>query len=43
MTMTDDSDNYLSGQLLIAMPGMMDLFARTVVYLCARRRQTNLA
>ncbi len=35
MTMTDDSDNYLSGQLLIAMPGMMDLFARTVVCLCA--------
>ncbi len=36
MTMTDDSDNYLSGQLLIAMPGMMDSrFARTVVYLCA--------
>ncbi len=33
--MTDDSDNYLSGQLLIAMPGMTDLFARTVVCLCA--------
>ena len=34
--MTDDSDNYLSGQLLIAMPGMMDSrFTRTVIYLCA--------
>ena len=43
MTMTDENNRYLSGKLLIAMPGMMDLFARTVVYLCARRRQTNLA
>ena len=36
MTMTDENDRYLSGKLLIAMPGMMDSrFARTVVYLCA--------
>ncbi len=33
--MTDENNRYLSGKLLIAMPGMMDLFARTVVYLCA--------
>ncbi|MEE8226387.1 MAG: YqgE/AlgH family protein [Kiloniellales bacterium] len=33
--MTDENNRYLSGKLLIAMPGMMDLFARTVVCLCA--------
>lgn len=31
-----DSDQYLDGQLLVAMPGMVDdNFARTVIYLCA--------
>ncbi len=34
--MTDENDRYLSGKLLIAMPGMMDSrFTRTVIYLCA--------
>lgn len=31
-----DSDQYLDGQLLVAMPGMADdNFSRTVIYLCA--------
>ncbi len=33
--MTDENNRYLSGKLLIAMPRMMNPFARTVVYLCA--------
>ncbi len=33
------TDPYLTGQLLIAMPGMRDSrFARTVIYLCAHNR-----
>ncbi len=33
------TDPYLTGQLLIAMPGMRDYrFARTVIYLCAHNR-----
>jgi putative transcriptional regulator len=32
----DDTENYMSGHLLVAMPSMEDLrFARTVIYLCA--------
>ena len=34
--MSDQDEGYLTGQLLIAMPGMADpRFARTVVYICA--------
>ncbi|HKY94172.1 MAG TPA: YqgE/AlgH family protein, partial [Kiloniellales bacterium] len=33
-------DGYLTGQLLIAMPGMRDpRFARSVVYLCAHNAE----
>lgn len=36
MTDPSESDHYLTGQLLIAMPTMADpRFARTVIYLCA--------
>lgn len=36
MTKEDSSDGYLTGQLLIAMPGMADpRFQRSVIYLCA--------
>jgi len=32
----NDTENYMSGHLLVAMPSMEDLrFARTVIYLCA--------
>jgi putative transcriptional regulator len=35
-----DRDGYLTGQLLIAMPGMRDTrFARSVVYLCAHNAE----
>ncbi len=38
--MSDDNEGYLTGQLLIAMPGMSDpRFARTVVYLCAHNAE----
>ncbi len=34
-----ESDGYLTGQLLIAMPGMRDSrFARTVIYICAHNQ-----
>ena len=34
--MSEPNDGYLTGQLLIAMPGMADTrFARSIVYLCA--------
>lgn len=36
MTRSNDTPGYLTGQLLIAMPGMPDpRFARTVIYVCA--------
>lgn len=35
-----ETDQYLDGQLLVAMPGMVDEnFARTVVYLCAHSEE----
>ena len=38
--MKQDRDGYLTGQLLIAMPGMRDTrFARSVVYLCAHNAE----
>ncbi len=40
MTDTDDDTDYLSGQLLIAMPGMPDpRFAKSVIYLCAHNSE----
>ena len=37
---TDDEGRYLSGQLLIAMPGMTDpRFQRSVIYLCAHTEE----
>ena len=36
MTTLEDAQHYLSGQILLAMPGLTDpRFARTVIYLCA--------
>jgi putative transcriptional regulator len=36
----DDSDHYLSGHLLVAMPNMQDpRFARTVIYMCAHNAE----
>ncbi len=36
MSSIDESDPYLSGQLLVAMPGMQDpRFAKSVIYMCA--------
>ncbi len=36
LTKSSESSEYLTGQLLIAMPGMMDpRFQRTVIYMCA--------
>lgn len=36
----DDSQGYLDGQLLVAMPGMADeRFARSVVYICAHSEE----
>jgi putative transcriptional regulator len=38
--MTDQDDRYLTGQLLIAMPSMLDSrFTRTVIYLCAHNEE----
>ncbi len=38
--MTDKDESYLIGQLLIAMPGMLDpRFTRTVIYLCAHNAE----
>ncbi len=38
--MNDQEEGYLTGQLLIAMPGMADpRFARTVVYVCAHNEE----
>ena len=38
--MSDQDEGYLTGQLLIAMPGMADpRFARTVVYVCAHNEK----
>ncbi len=36
MSSLDESDPYLSGKLIVAMPGMQDpRFAKTVIYMCA--------
>lgn len=36
ITSAADSDNYMTGRFLIAMPGMMDdRFQKTVIYMCA--------
>ncbi|MDH3920782.1 MAG: YqgE/AlgH family protein, partial [Rhodospirillales bacterium] len=36
MSISSKDDRYLTGQLLIAMPNMLDpRFTRTVIYLCA--------
>ncbi|MEE8535829.1 MAG: YqgE/AlgH family protein, partial [Kiloniellales bacterium] len=38
--MTDKDESYLTGQLLVAMPGMADpRFTRTVIYLCAHNAE----
>ena len=35
MSNNDEAEGYLTGQLLIAMPSMLDArFARTVIYMC---------
>ena len=40
MEEAENSDIYLTGQLLIAMPGMMDeRFAKTVIYMCAHTEE----
>ena len=36
MSSLDESDPYLSGKLIVAMPGMQDpRFAKSVIYMCA--------
>lgn len=40
MTEEDDKEGYLTGQILIAMPGMTDTrFQRSVVYICAHNEE----
>ena len=40
---TSNSDSYLTGRLIVAMPNMMDpRFARTVIYLCAHNEEAAM-
>ena len=44
MSLAENKDGYLEGQLLIAMPAMADQrFARTLIYMCAHSPEGAMA